>query len=211
MPLIDTININSLSKLFIWDINENEEELRLLVNLNSEENNKFDKFKSLSRRKEYLATRAICQKILGKQIHISNNTHGKPFLVNSQLNISISHSKNIACIILSECDYLSLDIEYISDRVKNIAKKFLSYEELKNISNKDTILHLYQHWCTKECLIKLYGKKDINLTEELFVEKFSPEDKNIKAFYIKEGIKKAFVFNHKRFNNHILVWCKSKI
>lgn len=211
MPIIENIKINKHSNLFIWNISETEVELNKLTVLNTTEKGKYNSFKSESRRKEYLATRAMCQQILGKEVFIENDKHGKPYLINSDFKISISHSKNIAGIIISRYNELSLDIEYLSNRVENIAKKFLSQEELSNISKNKRITHLYQYWCTKECLIKLYGKKNIHLTDELFVQDFDPEEQYIIAYYKKDNNKKAFMFEHKRLKDHLIVWSCSSI
>jgi len=211
MPIIETIKINKHSNLFIWSISETEVELNKLTILNTTERDKYNSFKSESRRKEYLATRAMCQQILGKEVFIENDKHGKPYLINSNFKISISHSKNIAGIIISRYNELSLDIEYLSNRVENIAKKFLSQKELGNISKDKRIIHLYLYWCTKECLIKLYGKKNIHLIDELFVQDFDPEEQYIIAYYKKDNNKKAFMFEHKRLENHLIVWSSSSI
>lgn len=206
MPLYKHIQNNSDSDLYIWKITESVGELLQMVNLCDNDFKRFDKFGSESRKKEFLTTRILIQQCLGSHIQICNNQHGKPYLINSNLNLSITHTKSYVAILLSEKHTPALDMEYLSKRVHRIASRFLSKHELENISQTDKTLHLYQHWCAKECLIKLYGKKDVHLIDELKIHTFQPNDKYFTGEVCRSDFAKKYRFEYLRFDEYLLVY-----
>jgi phosphopantetheinyl transferase len=211
MPLFHQININEDCTLYLWKIEEEVEDLHDMVNLPESDQDRVQGFGSISRKKEFLSTRILVQNALGKDVFITNDEHGKPFLVNSNLNISITHTKSFAGIILSYHHATALDMEYLSDRVHRITKRFLSPEELSNISKEKGVLHLYQHWCAKECLIKLYGKKDVHLTDELKIDSFSPTDESFSGSVCRKDFNHHYTFHHLQFDQFVLVYSVKKL
>lgn len=210
MPLVNHIHINNSCQMALWKISEELEELYGGVELNEKEQTRFDKFGSLSRKKEFLATRILVRKLIGKGIHIENNEEGKPFLINSDFDISISHSKDYIGVMIGKNHDLALDIEYLSDRVYRIAKRFMSEEELASIQEEDKQVHIYQHWCAKECLIKLYGKKDVRLISELKIDPFLPNASTFSGEVRRTDYSKKFLFRHELFDSYLMVWCCQK-
>ncbi len=101
-------------------------------------------------------------------------------------------------------------MEYLSDRVNRIASRFLSKTELNNIDDRNKILHLYQHWCAKECLIKMYGKKDVHLIDELKIDPFSSGDSTFSGQVCRADFSETYTFQYLRFDNHLLVYSIKK-
>ena len=194
----------------LWKITEELEILKDCVHLNQVDNLKLDSFGSLSRKKEFITTRILLQELLGEGIAIVNNEHGKPFLVDSNYEISISHSKEYVGVMVGLDHDMALDIEYLSDRVYRICNRFLSEDELSFISETDKQLHIYQHWCAKECLIKLYGKKDALLIDELKIFPFKPSQSVFSGEFIRKDYSKMFNFHHQVFDSYLMVWCCQK-
>jgi len=207
MPLVKHIRINETCQLALWKITEELDDLLIDVSLSHAEQDKLDSFGSLARKKEYVTTRVLLKKLLGGGIHIDNNKHGKPSLINSEFDISISHSKNYVGVMVGLDHDLALDIEYLSDRVFRIAKKFLSQEELDTISEDNKQLHIYQHWCAKECLIKLYGKKDVLLIKELKIHPFLSNQSVFSGEVDRKDFSKKFDFQYETFDSYLMVWC----
>ncbi len=205
MPLIKHIETANNGNLFIWKIIESVAQLFNGVKLTVEEREKFSCFKSESRQKEFLITRLLLQNFDSKAV-IWHNSHGKPLLKNSMHHISITHTKDYVAIFLSPNRQVALDMEYLSDRVEKIAPRFLSEKEQQHIASENRILHLYQHWCTKECLIKFYGKKDIHLTKELKVYPFCPSDKTIIGAIIRPDFNRKYSFSQLQIENCLLVY-----
>lgn len=206
MPVCNKIQINKECCLYIWKITEGIDELIQLTHLSDNDSNKLEKFGSESRKKEFLATRILLQQNLAPEAEIINDEHGKPYIKDSDLRISISHTKGYAAILLGTNHELALDLEYLSDRVNRIAPRFLSVTELSQISPENKIIHLYQHWCAKECLIKLYGKKDVHLIRELIISPFSPSDDYFHGQVCRANFSSNYTFKHLQFDNHLLVY-----
>lgn len=211
MPIIDQIEVNDQCKLVIYETSESLEKLLSLVTLSAHERSKIDSFKSINRKIEYTATRYLVQECIGKDVRIENDEHGKPQLINSDLNISISHTKSFVGILFGSEHSVALDMEYLSDRVNRIASRFLSEKELEGISSINKELHLYQHWCAKECLIKMYGKKDVHLIEELKIHPFQITDNHFSGEVCRNDFAESFTFYHKQFGSHLLVYSTKKI
>jgi len=210
MPLVKQIQLNETCQLVLWKITEELDDLMACVNINEADKLRLNSFGSISRKKEFITTRILLQSVLGEGIRIVNNEHGKPLLVNSDYEISISHSKDYVGIMLGVSYEMALDIEYLSDRVYRICDRFLSKDELSFISETNKQLHLYQHWCAKECLIKLYGKKDALLIEELKIFPFKPSQSVFSGELIRKDYSIKYDFHHQTFDSYLLVWCCQK-
>lgn len=206
MPLFKHIDISSECNLYIWKIEEHLDDLLAQVKLSYNELERYNGFGSESRKKEFLTIRLLVQKFINPKLRLQNNEHGKPILVNSELNISVTHTKNFAAIFVCKNSIPALDMEYLSDRVHRIAKRFLSESELENISEPNKTLHLYQHWCAKECLIKFYGKKDVHLIDELKIQPFSPEQETFIGEVCRNDLSESYTFQYIRFDEYLLVY-----
>jgi phosphopantetheine--protein transferase-like protein len=209
MPLFKQLHISKDCNLFIWKIDEGLGQLKNQVQLTEKEFEKFNAFGSESRKKEYLTTRLLVQKYISAELRIENNEHGKPFLVGSELNISVTHTKDFVAIFVCKDSIPALDMEYLSDRVHRIAKRFLSESELENISDNNRTLHLYQHWCAKECLIKLYGKKNVHLIDELKIHPFSPDQEIFTGEVCRADFSETYTLHYIQFNKYLLVYAIS--
>jgi len=210
MPLFKHIHINETCQLAIWKISEELVELQNAICLNDLDRKRCDSFGSIARKKEYLCTRILVRKLLGDGVFIKNNTDGKPYLINSDFEISISHSKDYVGIMVGQGYDLALDIEYLSERVFRITKRFMSEDEMAHLSEIDKQLHIYQHWCAKECLIKLYGKKDVLLIDELKIYPFLPQQGTFYGEVIRPDFSKKFNFQYETFDSYLMVWCCQK-
>ncbi|MBN2595919.1 4'-phosphopantetheinyl transferase superfamily protein [Labilibaculum sp.] len=210
MPICNQIQINNSCRLIVWKTSEPLEELLHSVSLTPKEEVKLNSFGSQSRKIEFVATRCLLQLSLGENVLIENDEHGKPHLINSDLNISVSHTKSYVGILIGDKYTVALDMEYLSDRVYRIANRFLSEDELDNIDEKNKILHLYQHWCAKECLIKMYGKKDVHLINELKIAPFSPGSSTFSGQVCRADFSETYTFQYLQFDNHLLVYSIKK-
>jgi len=207
MPVLEQFHPKPKSLLVLWKIKESIAYLVENTRLTPSEQVRLNKIGSEKRKKEFLISRLLVQQFAGPQAQIVYNADGKPSLANSDLHISISHTKNIVGILLAEQPEIALDIEHLSERVEKVAGRFLSDEELKHISQEKRTVHLYQHWCAKECLIKLLGKKDLHLTRELKIAPFHPDDPEFKGQILRGTTPREYLFHHRQFEEYLLVWC----
>ncbi len=107
---------------------------------------------------ERLAVRALLHFLLQKEVEIIHNEDGKPFI--EGFHISISHTQGWATVMLSKKYNVGIDIEYQSDRVLRIAKRFLREDEAYT-----QISDILYAWCAKESLYKLRSTLHLGFQE----------------------------------------------
>ena len=179
--------------LGIWEISESINELNALTKVV-----KFDHIKSQKRILEILAVRVLLKEMCGN-VKLDYNEYGAPILDNNK-NISISHSKQLVAIIVSEFKS-AIDIEIISKRILKIKDKFISKFDNINYSQKDLTIA----WSTKECIFKWHQKGYINFRDDISIKSIDHSTKTIEVTFDKN----LFILNFLKINKHILVYvCK---
>lgn len=159
-------------KVGIWYIEESIDEL--LEMLPSERNyrEQIELFTSAVRRREWLAARVLLQEMCGEHKEVAYTESHNPYLTDGSYHISISHTKGYVAVMLSRDYEVGVDIEFISNRVKNIRHRFLSYEENKIIRPERELQQLLVCWCTKETLFKLLDKVGVRFSYDLKIHPF---------------------------------------
>ena len=107
-----------------------------------------------------------------KNVVILYDEHGKPYIVDSDEAISISHSGDLVAIVIEPVKKTGIDIERIREKIHRIASKFMSAEELAEIGEISITEKLITCWCAKEALYKLYGKGSLQFSENIKIEPF---------------------------------------
>ena len=177
----------------VWEISESINELKALS-----EEVKFDQIKSEKRKLEILAVKALLKEMCGNA-KLDYNQYGAPILDNNK-KISISHSKKLVAIIVSELK-TGIDIEIISERVLKVKNKFLSSSDNIDESQEDLTIA----WSTKECIFKWHQKGNLNFKDDILIKKINHSSKTIEVFFDEN----LFILNFLKINNHILVYvCK---
>lgn len=150
----------------IWEITETTDELLSSLNHTGFAQN----ITSEKRLTEQAAVRVLL-KILAKEEKIIEYTEeGKPYLSDRSYNISISHTKGYAAVILSAEARVGIDIEYISDKVKRVRSRFISKDEY--IDENNDLIHLLLHWSAKETMYKAIGCTGVDFIQHLKIDKF---------------------------------------
>ena len=70
--------------------------------------------------------------------------------------ISISHTRGYAALILSDDSEVGIDIEYRSDRVERIASRFIRPDEKAETTDEKLLL-----WSAKEAVYKLFSEDNL--------------------------------------------------
>ena len=96
-------------------------------------------------------------------VEIKHEESGKPLL--DGWHISISHTKGYVAVMLSKTREVGVDIEYVSERIKRIADRFLRPDE-----HAECISDLLIHWCAKETVYKLYSEQDLTFQQMKIVD-----------------------------------------
>ena len=183
MPLLLKKEENN-NTILVWEISE---PLENLISLSS--NTDCSHLKSDKRKKEFLACRILLNHF-DENLKISYSKNGSPNLNNHQY-ISISHSGDLVCIIISEKE-IGIDIEQISDKSLRLQKKFVNPHHTKLNKEKSTLI-----WCIKEAVFKFHKIGNVDFIKDISVPEFilkdigemniSFKDNTLKSYYFKVG------------------------
>ena len=178
-------------KIALWEITETLKELLQLSHTIS-----IPDFNTEKRKKEWLASRLLLNKI-SPNTALSYNEFGAPEL-NNECNISISHSKKLVAISISK-QQVGLDIEEISDKVLRVSSKFISKNNLTDLTaEKATLI-----WSCKEAIYKWHQKGEINFIADIKLQSFLIEEKGeIKAQFKNNPLTLFYT----KINSHFLVY-----
>lgn len=147
--------------------------------------------------------RSICANLLARnfiakkisrtveEVLILRDTRGKPFVADSNLQVSLSHSRNwITCCVSSES--VGVDVEEDFSDALDIAQNFFAPQEyfwLKDLRSVELQRNFLKLWTLKESYGKFLG---CGLSEELLridIEKFFADSSCVacKNFYLPSG------------------------
>jgi 4'-phosphopantetheinyl transferase len=204
MPLLSLFKDNQ-SAVAIWKIEEQEDQL---INLLTSHDSIPGTITHPNKRAEAIAgkvTTALLLKEFGQVYEgVIKNEHGKPFLKNSNFQLSQSHSFPYVAVIISDNQNVGIDIEQPKKNLAIVAPRVFSQVELKRTGTDLTRLCIY--WCAKEALIKLYGKKDLRLIEEISVEDFTFQTKgSFTGRITRKGHEKSYALYYLVQEEFILV------
>jgi len=207
MPLVKTFYPLKVAVIGVWHITETLGELKNSIVLTKEDETTYSSFKVERRKKEWLCVRILLKKLTNENHRIFYDENRKPFLKNTIINISISHSKNYVAVYLDQEKNLGIDIEEPREQVLKITSKFLSPIELTYLTEKNKITKPTVLWCVKEALYKFYSKKLLDFKTELAVEPFDLQVNGmVWALIIKENYKKLLSVKYVCEQNYILAF-----
>ena len=187
MPFLKNIIIDDQTKIKIWKVILGELSPK---ELNNDEKKLFKLKKSNILREQFLATRKMLA-LENSDYIITYDLDGKPSL-NSEFNISISHSREIAALVLSNNRKIGLDVQLKESKILNIQNKFLNKFEKLNIGNNPSINILTMIWTSKESIYKAIGLKGISFSKNIKIDKVTEKDKTGKGYYINGTEKVKF-------------------
>lgn len=160
MPLFLNEEIFPDVRLGIWAISESSDDFWALSPYVESSCSEFNAlYKSEQRKCEVLAVRLLIKEIIGDNVLLLHQDNGKPYL-SSGMNISISHTRGFAVIIVSHSKQVSVDIEYFSNRIERIRSKFMRDDE-----NTSSQVELLMHWCAKETMYKLFPEDNLTFNK----------------------------------------------
>lgn len=157
--------------------------------------------------RESEAVRCLLASLCGKQVEVGHEPSGKPYLVNSRWHVSISHTKGYAAVALHPDKEVGIDIECYTERVCRVQTKFLSNEELENVSGGD-VKQLLIYWCAKETVYKALGLEGTELRSHIRVLPFvlEGEEGSLNAVELKTGTHKEFPLHYWLAKDFVLTY-----
>ncbi|HNT22388.1 MAG TPA: 4'-phosphopantetheinyl transferase superfamily protein [Saprospiraceae bacterium] len=121
------------------------------------------------RRLQSLAARLLLNRMMESPQVILKNESNKPFLRDDDRYISISHSFEVATVLVAR-RLCGVDIEKNLDRIERIAAKFLFPGEMDRLQGSQYRRHLYRIWGAKEAMFKAYGLGGIDFKKDLWID-----------------------------------------
>lgn len=147
----------------VWKISESAEELRSAIILRESEETLYRSFVAESRKKQWLAYRILVRELLKPdEFPVEYDASGKPFLAGSDFHISVTHTDDLAAVIISRHAKVGIDIERIRPRIEKVRDKFINEEESSLIGKERELEQLTLAWCAKEALYKMYGLRNLD-------------------------------------------------
>ena len=165
MPFLKEFIINPNTKIKLWKLNLGELDY---FELDEYDRNLMKAKKNELVREQFLAIRKTLQ-LEDPSYKIRYDESGKPF-INSDLNISISHSKFMAAIVFSENNKAGIDIEHKENKIINIQNKFLNDSEKLENEYQYNVDYLTMIWTAKESIYKALGIKGVSFSDNIIIK-----------------------------------------
>lgn len=208
MPLSYIKQISARQSLGIWMLSEEPPEMLELLSPNAATLARYNELNHDWRRRQWLASRLLVKMMTGDHDHeISYDQYNKPHLPGTSLHLSISHSYDKIAVIIDNEKETGIDIELVKPKIERIAEKFMCDDEMRTAQGDHAVESLYVHWCAKEALYKLYGKKELIFRENILIRPFNYSGEgNIRGRIVTRDYDKSFDLHYEREGAHMLVY-----
>lgn len=206
MPLEVLHNITPNSKIAIWHIKEKISYFSSKLALTTDEIITITQLIPKRQIERLVAKYLLSLLLADTHINIAKTPEGKPYIVNEDIEISISHSGVHLAVMIAETP-CGVDIQYYTDKITAISRRFLRNEEseiIPMLSHKD-LLHLI--WSSKETAYKIYAKKQLDFLKDILISKSctAPPDK-ITAEVTVNHQTFTYQLNYQYYQSYILVY-----
>lgn len=172
MPIIYHKNLPKGGELGVWRIDESEEYFQDRLELFPSEVRQLSAIKGRLRL-EWLASRWLLHTMSGRELRGAclKDEYGKPYLTDSDFEISISHSREVVAVMAAPYN-IGIDIQKEVRKIERIEKKFVRPIEKDSLQAVTRIPHLHVYWGAKEALYKAYGRKLLGFVRHIHVDPF---------------------------------------
>ncbi len=213
MPEIFRHIISPGSSYAVWEITETAGELESMIKLRPAEKDIYQSFLIESRKKQWLAYRVLIRSMLSpEEFPVEYDDSGKPYLAGAKIHISVTHSGDLAGVIISSEGLVGIDLEEIRGRIEKVRERFLSPEELGGVGSDLNHAVLTTAWCAKEALYKLFGKRGLDFRKNIRLDlQDISESGEFKAEIRHEGKSYRFILHYRTIGNYRLVYVTSKV
>jgi phosphopantetheinyl transferase len=202
MPFLKDFLINQNTKIKLWKVDLGELDY---CGLDNHDSNLLKSRKNHLAKEQFLAIRKILQ-LENPSYKIRYDESGKPS-IDSDLNISISHSNHMAAIVFSGYNKIGIDIEKKESKILSIQDKFLNESEKLKTKYQSDIDYLTMIWTAKESIYKALGMKGISFSTNILIKNiFNNEGQ---GYYINGKEKYKFDLMFFSINDYILCLAQS--
>lgn len=196
MPLILEKQIDPAKKLAVWDISEPLAYFVDKLQLEPDQN------RSEKRLCEQAAGMLLLNHLCGEGLHryLDKDAYGKPFIHNSAISVSFSHSKNlVSCLCDISGRPVGVDIEYRRHNIGILASKFAGPNDKTPFTGD---MHNQLIWGAKEVLYKIYGKKELDFQKDMLIS-FSD---TLSGAVCIPGYSKQFQLDYQELGSFLIIW-----
>lgn len=211
LPLYRDINEKDGTRIVIWEVSESHQFFKEALLLSHDEL-EFVKTLNNKRELEWMASRYLMQHVLDIDLkaNLRKDKFGKPYLLQDDVHISISHSHEFSAIAMSP-KIIGIDIQLELDKISRIAAKFISQEETLFIEEEKKIAYYHTIWGAKESMYKAYGRKEVRFKEDMLLESFQFTES---GFTFAGRLEKEKIFHYEikaeKFKDYHFVVAKQK-
>lgn len=206
MPFFKEISLPNNTSVYLWKINEEISDLKQHLLITEISTNRLAKMKSESHIKGFLAVRKLLNEINYTDSDLHYDSFGKPLLKNNK-NISISHSHEFACIIISD-NNVGIDIELKNEKIlKNISLLFDEDFIINSKENRENTITLTTFgWAIKEALFKLIPENDISFKDNILIQPFQLNENSCIANVEINNKKTSYTIHLETIENYVLAY-----
>lgn len=214
MPLVLHEALEGDTEIGVWHITESENTLTERLQLNDAEKAWLQTITHDKRYLHWLGSRVLLRWMLQTDsfIELENHANTKPRLLNFPHEVSISHSNQMAAVMISSTLEVGIDLELIHPKVLKVKERFLSPEELATLDVESPLLveDLIARWCVKEALFKLYGRGQVDFRKELLAE--ATADRNLFVGHIlKQGLSQPYTVHVQKLDNYMIAYTAGRV
>ena len=135
------------------------------------------RFQNDRRRREHLAWRRVVRSELGRGVVIDYNEVGAPVVDVPNTHISVAHGGERVAVAIAD-EPVGVDIESLDRNYVRVKSRFMSAAEetLSEMEEWPAVV-----WTAKEAIYKLYGQREVDLTEDIRIMAFDAERMQLNA------------------------------
>jgi 4'-phosphopantetheinyl transferase len=177
MSIISIEHLKDRKIIGLWHISETLEILKSMIHLSEQDELHYNKRKTLSKKKQWLASRILLQQMYPNPCYITYDSFGKPFDSLHQFNLSISHSDAYCSVYIDPFSPVGVDVQKMKIPFRVGLDYFLNDSELKWIDpSNDLLINLI--WSAKETIYKYAGIYALNFKEAINIVPFDLKNPN---------------------------------
>lgn len=197
----------------IWRIEEPEQYFLEKINLFPEERAQLEQMTG-RRRLEWLAVRWLLHQMSGRAFRSPclKDEHGKPYLLHSLYDISISHSNELAAVIAAP-RAVGIDVQRKVAKIERIAHKYMGADEMDSLKEDIKLEQLHIYWGAKEALYKAYGRRQLDFKNHIFIQPFVQvqQQGQLQGYIEKEDFFQDYRICYRQIEDYILVYALQDI
>lgn len=190
----------------IWRVEESPEELLSMLPRQEVYKESVRRFTAVHRRLEWLAVRVLLYTLLGEEKEIAYYPDGKPYLADTSVSFSISHTKGYVAVVLGEPGReVGIDIEQYGERVRKVAHKFMREDEVASPFRGTDTWSLLLHWSAKEAVFKCLNALEVDFRRHMRMLPFAVcEEGSFFAEEYRTVERRRFTIHYRLFPDFVL-------